>query len=197
MARNFYARPRRQVRILEIGCGPGANIWYLACERFQTFGIDGSAVAISLARKRLSSEGLRADLRVGDISELPYRDEYFDAVVDLACLSCNPLKEAETILAEARRVLRPGGKLFSLAFTDKTFIGKAKDLGGRSYKRVKEGPLADIGFVRLTDRRTARRLYGAGFQLLSLDRLDFTVSSEAALVAHWVVVAEKELSSEK
>ena len=72
VARNFYRKNRPEVRILEVGCGPGANIWYIAREKFSAYGIDGSAVAIDRARQRLERNGLTADLRSGDVSSLPY-----------------------------------------------------------------------------------------------------------------------------
>ena len=45
IARNFYAAPnRKDIRILEVGCGTGANLWFLAKEGFNAFGIDGSQI---------------------------------------------------------------------------------------------------------------------------------------------------------
>ena len=39
IARNFYSRQiRRDTRILEVGCGPGANLWFLAREGFSFAG---------------------------------------------------------------------------------------------------------------------------------------------------------------
>ena len=38
---------RRSVRLLEVGCGPGGNVWYMAREGYQVSG-DGSAVAMSV-----------------------------------------------------------------------------------------------------------------------------------------------------
>lgn len=60
IARNFYKRNRKEVRILEIGCGTGANIWYLCREGFSAYGIDGSKKAVSLANNRIKTEGLTA-----------------------------------------------------------------------------------------------------------------------------------------
>ena len=57
LARNFYKKDRKNIRILEIGCGPGANIWYMAREGFDVYGIDGSSIAIERARTRLKTEG--------------------------------------------------------------------------------------------------------------------------------------------
>src|SRR5271155_1362805 len=56
---------RSKVRLLEIGFGPGANVWFMAREGFSVSGIDGSPTAIQRAQERLASEGLAADLRVG------------------------------------------------------------------------------------------------------------------------------------
>ena len=46
IAKNFYHLKRSEINILEIGCGPGANIWYLSREGFISHGIDISSVAI-------------------------------------------------------------------------------------------------------------------------------------------------------
>ncbi len=191
VARNFYKKQRSTVRILELGCGPGANIWYLARERFRAYGIDGSAIAIARGKKRLVREKLKAELRTGDILELPYPDQFFDAVVDVECLSCNSFDDSAAILAEAHRVLKPSGLLFSQCFTDRTTTGASKKRADLSYKSVKVGPLAGIGFVRLTDRRAAKKLYGQHFAIRSLDLLEFTSSSSQLRVSEWIVVGER------
>ena len=54
IARNFRTVPdRSQVHVLEIGCGPGPNIWFLAREGYAAAGIDGSPTAI---RQRVRGE---------------------------------------------------------------------------------------------------------------------------------------------
>ena len=54
IARSFYGVPdRKEVRLLEPGCGPGANIWFMAREGFTVSGIDGSATSIKQADERL------------------------------------------------------------------------------------------------------------------------------------------------
>ena len=95
IARNFYQRNRKSTKILEVGCGPGANIWYLAKEGFDTYGIDGSETAIKKAKKRLQEENLRAHLHIGDIINLPYEENYVDAVIDAECLYSNSGKNTK------------------------------------------------------------------------------------------------------
>jgi len=74
IARNFYKKERKKVNLLEIGCGPGANIWFIAREGFHVTGIDGSETAIVKAKARLQKENLDAQLFIGDISNLPFED---------------------------------------------------------------------------------------------------------------------------
>ena len=83
VARHFFSvSDRRQVRVLEIGCGTGANIWFLAREGFDAYGIDGSKTAMVKAEQRLQEEGLKAHLQVGDIISLSnfYPPSYFPSV---------------------------------------------------------------------------------------------------------------------
>lgn len=53
----FYAvEDRATIKVLEVGCGPGANIWYLAREGFSVYAVEGSASAIEKAHNRLAAE---------------------------------------------------------------------------------------------------------------------------------------------
>ncbi len=53
IAKNFYKLNRGEVKILEVGFGTGANIWYLSREKFDTYGIEGSETGVKLAYERL------------------------------------------------------------------------------------------------------------------------------------------------
>jgi SAM-dependent methyltransferase len=113
VARNFFsAADRSKVHILDLGCGSGAHVWFAAREGFRTYGIDGSPTAIALAAERLEREGLRADLRQGELRALPYAEACMDVVLDGAAIQHNGLSAIRTIIAEVLRVLKPGGRFF-------------------------------------------------------------------------------------
>ena len=81
--RNFRRDVKRNdIRILEVGCGCGNNLWFAAREGFKIFGVDGSPSAIEYANRRLEEDGLAGDLRVSDFASLPFESEYFDFVID-------------------------------------------------------------------------------------------------------------------
>jgi 2-polyprenyl-3-methyl-5-hydroxy-6-metoxy-1,4-benzoquinol methylase len=116
MGRNFFAIPREEraaVRILEAGCGSGANLWMLAREGFETHGIDISEQSIALAGQMLASYGCTAQLKAADMIALPYPESYFDAVVDVFSSYCLPASSGSKFVQSVRNVLKPGSLFFS------------------------------------------------------------------------------------
>jgi SAM-dependent methyltransferase len=97
-------------RILDVGCGTGANLEMLA--KFgDAEGVDVSTEALSFCKQR----GLQS-VRLGEAEKLPYPDQSFDLVTGLDVVE--HLDDDLAGLREMRRVLKPGGRalLFVPAF---------------------------------------------------------------------------------
>jgi ubiquinone/menaquinone biosynthesis C-methylase UbiE len=109
---------RAQVSVLEVGCGAGNNLWFLARAGFRCAGIDISSAAIDFARSRLTTEGLAVDLRVGSFAELPFGDQAFEVVLDRGGIACVDLETGRAAIAEIARVLRPGGVFIFSPFSE-------------------------------------------------------------------------------
>jgi len=113
MAAYFYnVGERSETIILDAGCGTGACLWYVAEEGFDACGIDGSRTAVQLAKMRLRKERLEASVTVGDLVTLPFREGYFDGVIDVAAIQHNMQKSRDRIMREVFRVLKPQGSSF-------------------------------------------------------------------------------------
>lgn len=106
---------RKNMRALEVGCGSGGNLWAISHEGFETYGIDLSEEGIALCRKMMAKWGAKADLKAGDMTNLPYPDQYFDMVLDIFSSYCLQEDDFVRYLDEVSRVLKPGGKYFSYA----------------------------------------------------------------------------------
>ena len=109
----FPKETRKNIKVLEIGFGAGAQIWFLSRENFQTYGIEGSSTAVTRANCLLIAEGLSANLICGDASVLPFENNYFDVVVDVMCLMGIKENFVKNINKEIYRITKPTGYFFS------------------------------------------------------------------------------------
>ena len=192
IARNFYKKDRQNTKILEVGCGTGANIWYLSREGFDTYGIDGSNTGILLATKRLENENLKAHLSTDDILALPYENDFFDCVIDVECLYANNYKNSSKILLDIKRVLKKGGLFYSRTFSDHMFVGNAHPISENlEFKYIDEGPLAGKGFVRLSSRNLIKKLYCKFFNLRTVDLLEYSRDNGQMKISEWIIIGEK------
>ncbi|MCU1461469.1 MAG: type 11 methyltransferase [Acidimicrobiales bacterium] len=103
----------RAGRVLELGCGNGANLWAVAADGVAGFGVDVSLSALRLARATFQHRAVDPPVLIGDARCLPYADETFEAVFDVVSLQHIPFSDLGRAYAEARRVLRPGGWFFT------------------------------------------------------------------------------------
>jgi ubiquinone/menaquinone biosynthesis C-methylase UbiE len=99
--------------VLDIGCGPGECV----AGEIENFGanrvaaIDFDPKMVQRAGGRLAEYGNRVTVVEGDVTNLPYEDEAFDAVFNFTVLHHVPDWKAG--LREIARVLKVGGRLFS------------------------------------------------------------------------------------
>lgn len=107
-------RARGAKRILDLGCGTGRHIVYLAKHNFEVYGIDASPAGIELTKRWVKDEKLRASLIIGGIyNKLPYADAFFDAVISVQVIHHNTAENISRLIAEIRRVLQPEGLFFA------------------------------------------------------------------------------------
>lgn len=112
LARHFPPSPPA-LRILDVGCGPGVSAIALArvCPAARLVGADISPGMLAQARDAIARAGLshRITLVQGDAGDLPFATGVFDVVTAHSVLYLVP--DRARLLAEARRVLRPGGRV--------------------------------------------------------------------------------------
>jgi SAM-dependent methyltransferase len=194
VARHYFkAADRKAVPILEIGCGAGANVWFLAREGFSAYGLDGSPTAIEKARARLAEDRCDAALSVGDALRPgdAFPGTAFDAVLDIGCLVCNRLSDVEAILGELWKVLRPGGRLFSMMPAEGTWgDGLGRQIEPGTYTEIPEGPFAGLGVCHFFSLSEVRGLLSQ-FSDVQTESSVRTLDGMTRPVRHWVTEARK------
>lgn len=160
----------------DLGCGTGTLMAELAPHVGSVIGVDGSDEMLGAARARLAGVA-NAELREGALEALPVADGALDAAVMMLVLHHLPSPSAA--LAEARRVLRPGGRLLVV------------DMAAHEHEEYRQ----QMGHVWLgfADEHMRRILEHAGFGSIRIHALPpaaaakgpslFAASAEAALVA--------------
>jgi ubiquinone/menaquinone biosynthesis C-methylase UbiE len=110
---------QRGMRTLDVACGTGvvARCAARLCSpQGRSSGLDIDPAMIRVAGAVALREGLEIDYRCGSASELPFEAASFDAAFCLQGLQYFPDKSQA--LAELRRVIRPGGRLVVVVWTD-------------------------------------------------------------------------------
>jgi SAM-dependent methyltransferase len=171
-------------RLLDVACGPGFVSEAAARRGANPVGLDVAVAMVERARAR--NPGLRFVL--GDAHRLPFPEGSFDAVTMNFGIGhlCHPA----AVLAEARRVLVPGGRLAFSAWVAEgnaaVAIADAAVAAHAEAVRLPQGP----GFYRYGDGELSRQaLIAAGFQVDTF-RTDTLTASWQTPAADFVFEAE-------
>jgi len=159
--------PLPGLRVLDLGCGKGRFAARLSDAGASVVGLDLSAAMLAAAR---GLDRVRASAR-----RLPFADSAFHAVVAVEVFE--HLTDLDSVLAEARRVLRPGGLLAVVDKNAGAWDARRPWLPSLAVKWIDEargrwmyprgGPVRERWFgPRAFRRRLSRYYVGAGFEYL-------------------------------
>ena len=104
--------------VLDVGCGTGENVLYLATRGHECWGLDFVPVAIERAKAKAAERGIDAHFLVGNALELNKLGRQFDTVIDCGLFHTFTDEERPAIRPRLAEVLRSGGILHILCFSD-------------------------------------------------------------------------------
>jgi ubiquinone/menaquinone biosynthesis C-methylase UbiE len=111
----------RGQKVLEVGVGMGADYLEWLKAGAQATGVDLSVASIARAQRRCESESYQPRLPVADAEHLPFRDNSFDIVYSYGVMHHSP--DTPRCVEEARRVLKPGGKVQIMIYHHPSITG--------------------------------------------------------------------------
>jgi len=200
IAKNFYkTKNRKDIKILEIGSGTGANLWFCAREGFSVYGMDGSQAAVDRMLDRFKNENLSDNIlgvSVGDYYDKldNIEDESLDAILDVESLYCNPFDKSREIVKKSFDKLKMGGVMFSLTFADGTYGLDGENI---DYHAVlpKKGPMAKKGFTRYTTRNDIEKLYKLDDnKIINIEKQVLYINNNES-IQEWIIELRKNESS--
>lgn len=195
VARNFYGiQNRDSVRILDFGCGAGAHTWYLVREGFGTYAFDGSQNAVNNTIARLKTECVEYDTNhviCADGLNLPYKNNYFHAIIDNVSIQANLYKDIYQMYRNCYQMLKSEGKLFTCVFGKETDgYGTGKEIESGTYENLTEGRLQHSGKKHFFDKEELRDLLlDCGFQDIQIDSVRYTDGGDK--VHQWIAITKK------
>ncbi len=156
--------PKAAGRVLELGIGGGKNLqYYDPAQVTSVEGVDPSAELRAIASAAPRAPGLKVEVRDGTAEALPFADHSFDCIVCTFTL-CSVHTPAAA-LAQARRVLKPGG---TLLFAEH---GLAPDADVEKWQHRIEPLWKKLaGGCHLT-RPVTRAIADAGFRITASDSM--------------------------
>ena len=99
---------KENMKILEVGCGTGTNLKFYQRFGCEIHGIDSSPSMVKAANEKL---GEQANIKLGDASQMPYSDNYFDLVIVMLALHEMQSSLRPLIIDEMARVMKKDGYL--------------------------------------------------------------------------------------
>jgi SAM-dependent methyltransferase len=148
--RNYPEAQRGNVRALDLGCGSGVHVVFLATEGFRTTGVDISEIGIANAQRKLNGFGLEAVLRTAGVDELDFPPESFDLVICVGVYDCAGMAIAKSSIGKLLNILSPGAHGLFLFASNRDFRVKGENpLGLHGYKRDEVDEMFSCSFTRV------------------------------------------------
>jgi SAM-dependent methyltransferase len=153
---NVPAERNHELHFLELGCGAGPNLVWLAKRGIHVSGIDVAPTALELARSNLLVNGCSGqidELIEGSVTNVPLPSGAFDGILEACVFQHLNKDDRQKAFQEVRRLLKPGG----------VFVGYMLDRGHTVYQKRRAQELPDdSGTLILSDGTSKLHLTDIG-----------------------------------
>lgn len=109
---NHYFKGQENLRVLELGCGAGANIPFFDSIGASYYGIEGSQTQVDLLNERFDSD--KITIAQGDFTKDLLFDQRFDLVLDRSSVTHNKTEDIRNVVRMVNEKLVGGGCFFGI-----------------------------------------------------------------------------------
>ena len=178
-------------KVLDLCFGTGRHTIFLAENGFDVYGIDISATGKAITEKKIAKRNLtNIHLIIADMHDLPYNDNFFDAVIAVNALEHNNQAGLSKSIAELWRVLKPGGLIIaSLLSRNDLRYQQGREIEPHSFIDMNDPTEADV-VHHFTDESEARKFFSA-FEIIKLEEVRGFSARRRLPNAHWEIIGKK------
>jgi ubiquinone/menaquinone biosynthesis C-methylase UbiE len=186
VASSIKSLKRRQVsKALDLGCGAGRHLAYMARQGVQVCGIDLSLTGIDMARRKLKEQGLEALLVKCDMKALPFINSLFDAVICTRTVYHQALEEIRETIIEIHRVSTTKALVAIDFLSKRTYsYGSGVEVEHNTFIE-QDGPEKGV-LHHFTDEKELKELFEA-FRTVNIKLQEREVKGK--LRSRWIVTA--------
>ena len=157
-------------KVLDLGCGSGWLTIFISKYGFEVTGIDTAKPAVELGKIWASEDNANVNLLVGDILNLPFKEDTFDAAVCNSVLEHFRSDQAKVLFEKIHKVLAPQGFFFGCF--DQVGTGKGEYFELQDSTHVYTDEMRKGMMLRNFSDQELRELL-SNFDILSFDKNNY------------------------
>jgi cyclopropane fatty-acyl-phospholipid synthase-like methyltransferase len=104
-----FIETHKPARAIDLGCGTGTNVITLTKAGWKVTGVDFAPRAIQLAKQKLKTANIQADLHASDVTKLNGITGPYDLALDIGCFHSIQKDGKAKYLKQLDRILAPNG----------------------------------------------------------------------------------------
>ena len=189
---NRFKDNTSKLNILEVGCGAGNNLEFLAQKGHNVYGLDANEKVIEHTKQKFSKKNLSGNFIVSKFTDLPYDENFFDLIINRAAICHTDIQNANIAMNECNRVIDSNGIFYSTFFSNfNTFKANKIDFG--FYDSFEEG-FHNIGALKFYNIFEITKLFEKNnFNIKNLYLSDKKDMTEIPVQIHseWIIHANK------
>ncbi|MBZ7931999.1 class I SAM-dependent methyltransferase [Campylobacter sp. RM12910] len=187
---------KKNDQILDLGCGGGRHVKFLAENDFIAYGIDYSKNGIKATQELLDLYKLKAELKIASVDDIPYEDEKFDGVICYGVLYYNPIELIEKAAKEIHRVLKKDGVAYIVVRNTKDYRYLNNEKISKYEVLVNENDISKSAFkengmkMYFFDKDEVKRVF-SNFNIKEINRIESSYQNDSIYDSHYCIVLKK------
>ena len=192
LVNKYRKKTKKKIRVLELGCGAGANIPFLQSLNYEYYSIEGSSEIVKKIKKKYPK--LKRRIVIGDFTkEQPFKNK-FDIIIDRGSLTHNDNQSIKKALKLIFKSLSNDGLFISIDWFSKkdSDFKKGVRIDSFTKTKIKTGKLKNVGIIYFTDISNLKKLFNK-WKILEIyeKTYNYYKPNKNFKRAAWTIIAKK------
>jgi len=184
---------KKRIKVLEIGCGAGGNLWFFGKEKIYFDAIDISNIALAKVNKIFQNKykkykNYKKNIISCDVLNMPESLQNYDAIIDSESLCYLSIKEFKDIENEIYKKLKKGGFFWSRIFGNETSGSNSGKKVSKNFRIPSFGPLKGYGPTRILKIKDVKKIYSKYWKSIEVTEL---IRKNNKNIVHELIVEAK------